>query len=198
MQELNIPFDPEVDGASGIILVGTFPAHLVNWVEGGAFNDSLPFNPTYRIAPEAAEVIGEDPNTKEQVKAIGMVGQEIKGAAVWLCPKPKPGEGWKNKGYVEFSAAAGIDFPSTTDKDTGKITIHVGGLELIDVLGKAFNVVVGYQIHKEDKEKPVSEQRKYPRVLKVFPWEDGEELDLDDLLQGDGETEKNPFAGIDN
>jgi len=199
MQSLNIKYDPDVDGASPKIISGTFPAHLIEWETGNEYDGSIPHNAVYRIAPEAAEYIGKDFDTGEEVKGAGMVSQSVKGNGIWLCPNPPKGEGWKNRTYVEFAESLGIEFPKTTDPVTGKAIIDIQALELDDVLGLPVLVVIGQQIHKEDKNlSPEENPRKYPRVFKTLAWEDGEPLDLETLLEPDTATKKvDPFAEDD-
>ena len=195
MEDLNIQFDPEIDGLSAKIIGGVFPAHIVGWEEGSEWNNSTPCNVVYRIAPEAADAVGRDLDTGEEAKGLGMVGQDVKSSAIWLCPKPPKGEGWRNRGYVEFADSVGIKFPEVEDKTTGKTTLSLQKLEKLDVLGLPVMIQIGHQVHKEDKEKPVVDQRKYPRAFKTFAWEEGERLDIDELLIKD-EEELDPFAGV--
>ena len=192
MQELNVKFDPEVDGLTPKVIRGTFPAHIVGWEEGEVYNGSIPFNILYRIATDATEFIGYDFNSGEEAKGTVMVGQELKSNGVWLCPNPKSGEGWRNRGYIEFAKSVGIDFPEDEDSK-----INLQQIEMTDVLGLPVLVLVGQQVHKDDKEKDPADQRKYPRVFKTFLWEDGERIDPEDLFAEDDQDEEIEFPDDD-
>ncbi len=197
MLELDVMFDPEVDGLSPKIIGGTFPANIVDLEEGREHDGSIPHNVVYRIAPEAAEVIGKDLDTGEEAKGAGMIGQEVKGVGIWLCPNPPKGQGWKNRGYIDFANSVGIKFPEVEDKITGKVKFKLAAIEKIDVLGLPVMVTIGQQVHKEDLNKDPLQQRKYPRAFKTLVWEDGERLDVDTLLAGaEDKKEEDPFKGV--
>jgi len=106
-------YDPDEKQSEEVILLGSFPGHIVNMNEGKNINGSIPYNYVIRIAPEAADLKGinwkararylkeiegseeEDKGPEaflETVKDNNMVNKEINSTGVWLTLEPKKGQ----------------------------------------------------------------------------------------------------------
>ena len=119
------------DGGRLPIIPGTFPAH-VSGLSTYEYNNSIVFNLTYKIAPEAKQITvdkmvqeGTDlvPVTDAEgnhvpISAAYMSGKEFLGAGVWLTPSPAEGEGWKNRKYQQVCENLGIVFDKNQDEET--------------------------------------------------------------------------------
>lgn len=163
------------------LLLGTFPAHLVHLEPGQKFNQSLPYNYVYKIAPEAKEMTGTDwtkpevevKDGEEDPRAVSadyLVGRHIRSTGVWLNLNPRKGESWRNDRYIEWNEVHGVKFP--LDKNKVK---QLGKVEPSDVLGAAVMVTVELVHDKRSK-------RDLPKVTGVGVWEDGEPLDTEEIL----------------
>lgn len=185
----NAFYNPEKDGVVATLL-GVFPAHLVGWVKGVKFNDSFPFNPIFRIAPEAAELKGTDYTQEDQpeMPAKHMVGREVRGVGIWLNPNPEPDQRGRNKGYVTFCDALGVEFPKNKDGD-----IEILEVEADDVLGKACLVNIKLETDKRDLRAGIDpkDARKFPKIFNILKWEDGKDLPLDELKNNPFESDNN-------
>lgn len=220
MEPINTYFDPnEPAPKRKIILVGTFPAHVVDIVEGKLWNGGIPYNYTYRIAPEAADIEGlnwveyqeyceesdddqeykdeQIDSFKEEAGEHDMPGRDIRAEGVWLTPNPKKGESWRNRRFIEHHQNLGLKFPE--DKD-GKIQLAKPKEE--DVLGLPCMVRIGLvpETRKDENGNKYETGRRFPRVVEIAKWEDGKQLDLEEIVGdalADDEQEENKKAEED-
>jgi len=182
-------FDPS-DAENKPTLLGTFPAHVIDFEEGNPVNGATPYNVTFRFAPEAADLVGfnwqnkteEAPNGVEE-SAVHMVGRKIRSVGIWLNKNPKPGEGWKNRDYVNLLESCQIELPLV--KVDGKELKQIVTMEEYEVLGKPILVTVKLEQDKREQFK----DRFYPKGFSFQPWVDGETIDV-------GEDEVDPFATL--
>lgn len=179
MKEFDVSFNPEVDGASNVTLLGKFPMHVFAYNKGNEYGGSVPFNPEFLIHESAGELKGI--NWKEDGKeeaAVNMPGKLIKGIGLWLNPNPKTDkEKAGNARYMNFLLALnGLEIPK--DKSGLPKLVEYDEAEILGfpVFGK-----IGLVSHKEDRDKPVAERRQYPTVVAFSLWEDGTRLDPDDV-----------------
>ena len=178
-ETLDILFDPEEDRQEKPTLLGTFPAHIVGFKEGQANRGSIPYNVTFKIAEEAGKLTGinwrdkDDENSEgSEVDANYMPGRTIRSRGIWLNPNPKPEERWRNRGYVEFLEAVGVDLPEI-EKD-GKKYKKLKTMEEHELLGLPCMITIKLE---PDKRKDFA-GRMYPKVFSVQPWENGERIDV--------------------
>jgi hypothetical protein len=178
-KELEILFDPEEDGKEKPTLLGTFPAHIVGYLEGTANNASIPYNVKFKIAPEAKEMKGinwKDKTEKDpegvEVPADYMVGREVRSVGIWLNPDPKPTDRWKNRDYVNFLEAIGIEL-KTVEKD-GKKFQSLVTLEEHEVIGRPCMITVKL----ENDKRPEMSGRQYPKAFSFQVWDGGERIDV--------------------
>jgi len=188
MQDIDILFDPAEDGVEKPTLLGTFPAHITGFKEGNKSRGSIPYNVTFKIAPEAESLKGvnwkqptkEEPNGSE-VDADYMVGREVRSVGIWLNPTPKPEERWKNRSYANFLEAIGIKLKETVVD--GKTLQKLVTLEENETIGLPCLITIKLEADKREG----MTDRKYPKVFTVQSWDDGERIDVT-------EDEEDPFA----
>jgi hypothetical protein len=188
MKNIDATFDEAVDGFSPVA-EGTYPAHCSEFGVND-WKDSKIFNLTFTIATEAKTLnipkLASDGNggfvqqvdsDNKPITVAGdyMVGKKFKNNGVWLTPKPKAGESWKNRRYKEFFEALGVDFPS----EGGKVAL--AEVEESDVVGLPCLVDVKQQSFKNKE----GEERTAMKVTSVFPWNDGTRLSMDELSSDD-------------
>ena len=187
MKQVDATFDEAVDGFTPIA-EGTYPAHC-NEFAVNDWNDSKIFNLTFTIADEAKSLkipkmasdgnggFVQQQNDDGPVTVSGeyMVGKKFKNNGVWLTPKPKAGESWKNRRYKEFFEALGVEFPT----DGGKVSL--AEVEESDVIGLPCLIDIKQQSFKNKE----GEERSAMKVTSVFPWNDGTRLSADELSSDD-------------
>jgi len=172
MKELDILVDQPTQTKRELVF-GVFPGHVVDLEEGRKNGNSIPFNFTILIAEEAKDIVGKDAFTGEDKSGAPMVGRKIRSSGVWLDLKPT--ESWRNNKYILVAENMGIEFPKTDD---GKVKLLK--LEKEDVLGLPVMVQIGWEFHRDDRNKPFDERRKYVRALKFFKWENGKRIEVKD------------------
>lgn len=192
-------FDPEEKPVENVTLLGSFPGHIVDMREGNVVNGAIPYNYTVRIAPEAKDMKGvnyrsrerylreiektneEDKGPEEFLETVGennMVGKELGTTGVWLTPKPEQGQSWRNRRFVEFHEALGVVFKEKKGKKV------LGKPENEDVLGLPgiFTIELEAEKRKNDQGVKYKTGRYFPRVTNVSPWEDGDLLDIAEIV----------------
>ena len=166
------------------IIPGTYPAH-VSGFDTAEYNDSIVFNITYMIAPEAKQLtvdkmVLEDGNltqvtdsegNKVTISASYMSGKEFRGQGVWLTPNPPQGQGWRNRKYQQVCENFGIIFEKTDDDET-----VLGEIEEADVVGKPAIVKLAREEYEKD-----GETRFAWKVFQVYPWKEGKQLSSDEM-----------------
>jgi hypothetical protein len=171
MEDIAVLFDPIKDGEEKPTLLGVFPAHIVGYKEGNKYKSSIPYNVTFKIAPEAAELTGTNWKQKdEETSADYMPGREVRSVGIWLNPDPKPEERWKNRDYRNFLEAIGIEL-KTIEKGGQKFESLVT-LEEAEALGRP--CLVNIKLEKDKREA----DRVYPKVFGVQSWDNGERIDV--------------------
>lgn len=170
---------------------GLFFAHVIECKgrqvgKGG----KIVYNPTFRVAPEAAEQQNVQIEGDEPVSGAPMVGVELEHAGIWLDPKPeKPGDNYRYQVQLE---AMGMTF--------GKKEVTVNGQKKsatiltepsAEILGNPVLIQVEDRWDSRDKDKPLEERRFYKKVVAVMPWSDGQPLDLlaERYADSDGDDE---------
>jgi len=183
----NVFYDPSESGNRPRLLLGTFPAHLIEWKEGQEHNGSIPFNPTFKIATEAEGLTGIDLNNGDTVDAKCCIGQTVKGKGIWLDPNPTKENRWRNKGYVEFSEALQFKLPEVEDpEDKEKKLKNLVKLDEYEILGRPIMIT----IEKEMDKRPGKEGNFFPKVFYVSAWDNGKmmEEEKNSLLEDEEET----------
>jgi hypothetical protein len=172
MEDIAVLYDPITDGQEKPTLLGVFPAHIVGFKEGTKYKGSIPYNVTFKIAPEAAELTGENWKTQdgEETQADYMPGREVRSVGIWLNPDPKPEERWKNRDYRNFLEAIGIEL-KTVEKGGQKFESLVT-LEEAEALGRPCLVTIKLEKDKRDTD------RNYPKVFGVQSWDNGDRIDV--------------------
>jgi len=172
MEDLGVLYDPINDGQEKPTLLGVFPAHIVGFKEGNKFKGSIPYNVTFKIAQEAAELTGTNwkAQDSEDIQADYMPGREVRSVGIWLNPDPKPEERWKNRDYRNFLEAIGIEL-KMIEKNGQKFESLVT-LEEIEALGRPCLVTIKLEKDKRDPD------RNYPKVFNVQSWDNGERIDV--------------------
>ncbi len=196
-EELDILFDPEEDGRDKPTLLGTFPAHITGYKEGNNVRGSVPYNVSFKIAPEAEGInainwreekqpgeTDEDFNERKEIPADYMIGREVRSVGIWLNPQPKPEERWKNRDYVNFLEAIGVELEEI-EKD-GRMLKKLVAMEEQEVIGRPCLVTIKLERDK----RPEHTGRVYPKVFTVQQWNDGERIDVT-------EDEEDVFATTD-
>jgi|TARA_Y100000310_G_scaffold37577_1_gene35271 hypothetical protein len=171
------------DGERLPIVPGTYPAH-VSAFHTAEYNDSIVFNLTYKIAPEAKQIsidkmslengelvnVTDTQGNKETMTASYMSGKEFKGTGVWLTPSPSHGEGWRNRRYQQVCENLGIVFEKA-DEET-----ILGEIEEADVVGKPAIVKLAREEYEKD-----GETRFAWKIFQVYPWKEGKQLSSDEM-----------------
>jgi hypothetical protein len=140
---------------------GVYPAHVVAINKGREFNNSIPFNPKFRIAPEAADFELE---TEEGEKVSGekFIGYEVRHKGMWLSldnKKPK-----SNNLYVIQAKAMGLEFEQKEVEINGKKRKATVLTELNeDILGNPVLVKVDY-VEEKDGGKRAKVTAVYPAL----------------------------------
>ena len=180
MKELDVSFT-ENDFVKRRLLKGVFPGHIIGMTKGDAVKDSktgtesYPFNFIIRLSPECAQFAGLElrGDSEEEIDADICVGLTTRTRGIWLCPSPKNEEKWKNKEYVDFMEAHGLEFPKS--KDGGKVLVE---FEATDILGKGALYNIKLEVDKRDFNKREDEQRTYPKVFSATAWESAYEIEV--------------------
>jgi hypothetical protein len=136
------------DSARLPIVPGTYPAHVSEFAQM-EYNDSIVFNLTYIIAPEAKQL--------EINKMFVEDGQLIKATK---------GEGWKNKKYQQHCENMGIVFDTNEDGET-----ILGEIEENDVIGRPVLIKLGQEEYTKD-----GQTKQAWKVFTVYPWKEGSRL----------------------
>lgn len=188
MKTIEATFDEAVDGFVPVA-EGTYPAHC-NEFSVNNWKSNKIFNLTFIIADEAESFripklisdgsggfIQQVDSENKPVTISGkyMVGKKFRNNGVWLTPKPKPGESWKNRRYKEFFEALGVEFPS----DKGKVTL--AEVEESDVIGLPCLIDIKQESYKNKE----GESKTAMKVTSIFPWNDGTRLSADELSSED-------------
>jgi len=92
---------------------------------------------------------------------------------MWLTPNPPAKEGWRNRNYVKYAKALGIDFDKSED---GKISL--GQLEEKDINGLPCLVRL-CEFTWENRNN--GESGKSIKVAELFPWTKGKKLPPSEL-----------------
>lgn len=173
----NVVFD-ENELLDDRILTGWFPMYVFAWKEGNKFETSKPFNPLFRVFQQAEEFVGHHPNG-ETIPAKNMPGKVLKGKGIWITPSPKDSaEKAKNRDWMHFfNSLNGFEVP--TNKNGQQVLFIPDEYE---VLGYPVMGQVTLVPHKEDRDKPYDDQRKYPTVTAFKKLEDFERVDPDQVL----------------
>ena len=174
------------DSAILPIVPGTYPAHVTEFAQM-EYNDSIVFNLTYTIAPEAKQleinkmflengelVKSTDAEGKDvMINAGYMAKKPFKGGGVWLTPSPGEGEGWKNKKYQQHCESMGIVFDANEDGET-----ILGEIEENDVIGRPVLVKLGQEEYTKD-----GQTKQAWKVFSVYPWNEGKRLSADEVKE---------------
>jgi len=172
MEDLGVLYDPINDGQEKTTLLGVFPAHIVGFKEGDKYKGSIPYNVTFKIAPEAAELTGTNwkSESNEDISADYMPGREVRSKGIWLNPDPKPEERWKNRDYRNFLEAIGIELKMV--EKSGQKYESLVTLEEAEALGRPCLVTIKLENDKRDPD------RKFPKVFGVQSWDNGDRIDV--------------------
>jgi len=172
------------DSARLPIVPGTYPAHVSEFASM-EYNDSVVFNLTYVIAPEAKQLEvnkmfvdnGQLVKSKDSegqdvmISASYMAGKPFKGGGVWLTPSPAEGEGWKNKKYQLHCESMGIVFDANEDGET-----ILGEIEEDDVIGRPVLIKLGQEEYTKD-----GQTKQAWKVFTVYPWKEGGRLSGEEI-----------------
>ena len=166
------------------IIPGTYPAHVSGFADN-AYNDSLVFNLSYVIAPEASNVkvkrqvvengelvtVTDSTGQPELISAGYLSGKEFRGNGVWLTPSPVEGESWKNKKYKQTFENMGVVFEIDDDAKT-----ILGQVEEDDVIGLPCLVKIDREAYEKD-----GETKHAWKVQQVYPWREGTRVSADEF-----------------
>ena len=173
------------DDKSLPIIPGTYPAH-VKTVLVKEWNESFVYNMTFIVAPEVEKVsinkmtvehgdlvkVTDSDGNPVKITASYLAGKEFRSSGVWLTPNPADNEKWKNRKYKQFFESVGIVFDADDDGNT-----LLGQVEEEDILGMPCLV----KIAREEYKATDGTTRQAWKVFQVYPWQNGERLDADEL-----------------
>jgi len=178
----NVYFDEAIDGFVNIP-EGTYPAHLTSLEVFDTKTGGKRFKSTFKLAEENGNLtinkvtkqdaefvnVVDDSGEPVQISGNTIVGKLINGTT-FVTPNPAQGEGWKNRKYIDFFGNMGVEFPEVEGK------VKVMEIEESDVVGLPALVKVGPHTWENADGTNVMMQ-----VDTVYPWNDGQRLDLAEL-----------------
>jgi hypothetical protein len=173
------------DDKSLPIIPGTYPAHVSD-VSVKEWNESFVYNLTFVIAPEVEKVsidkmtvehgelvkVTDSDGSPVKITASYLAGKTFRNSGIWLTPNPADNEKWKNRKYKQFFESLGVVFEIDKDENT-----VLGQVEEDDVLG--FPCLV--KIAREEYTDKSGEHRQAWKVFQVYPWQNGDKIDPDEL-----------------
>tara|TARA_Y100000310_G_C20215126_1_gene593171 strand:- start:27 stop:605 length:579 start_codon:yes stop_codon:yes gene_type:complete len=178
-------FDESVDGFVPIVS-GVYPAH-VSKLETISFDSgSTVFNVTFRLSEECKKINvnkmisdgdggymeAQDESGRPITIDCGYLkDRDVRSQGVWLTPKPKEGEGWRNRNYLEFFESLGVEF-----KRNDQQKVVLAEVEEEDIIGIPTQVKVGEETYKKD-----GEDRKTMRVFSCHTWANGKRRNADEF-----------------
>ena len=149
---------------------------------------SIVFNILFRISPETKgmDIKTAKVDLEEQVATLAIdeednpitlpgklfVGKEYKSVGVWLTPSPEPGQGWKNRKYVDTMESLGVKFQEMSN---GKKKLGI--VEEQDILGKPALIKLGQEFYTNKS----GETGVIARVIDILSYPNGKTLDADDM-----------------
>jgi hypothetical protein len=173
-------YNPEED-FKDVLLLGTFPGHVVGMERGQKHLGSTPFNGIFKVADEAREMTGVNWRDENKVvSAEGMVGQLVRGTGIWFNPKPDSQS--SNRPFFQKFQAMGVEFKQVKNKG-----FELREPEEDEVLGAPVLFTIGLETAKRDRGLPDDQATKFPKVFDIRKWDEGERLSKDDII-------KNPFG----
>ena len=179
-------YDASADGVIPIV-PGVYPAHVCGF-EGREVQTKLGtqkvFNVEFQIADEVdkMEIVKHQyvddklipvvvDGKEETISGSYLKGKRFKSIGVWLTEKPSEGEGWRNRNYVKFFEAIGVQFPKTEDGKT-----QLAEVEEQDVIGLPALIKLDREYYEKD-----GEERSSWKAFSANLWSDGKKLAADEV-----------------